>query len=201
MKMLPKISMFLAMLGLITFVACEKESNNVAPVQNLLNEAPLLSNVEVVDGRLKISSISALEENLKLIHSKQNLMMGFEEQFKDFVSAQQAFNSVSEEDIIKNGGDITLHKDYLSIVERDGEKYFEPVVDMVHLSYLVNKDGIIQIGDDVIKFTRNHLYKFNVSNMPDYKKFKDRLDLIPNVQKTPVTRTISSSDRWDVSNS
>ena len=197
MKMLLKISALFLALGGLTFVACKKE--NTEPTKASETAAyPLLEKVAVSNGRLKFESIQSFEKSVKSIHEKQNSLKGFESQFSDFVSSSQAFEAITEEDFEKQNGDISKFKNFAVIVEKDGEKYFEPVIDLAHLSYLINKEGLLQVGDDVYKFTYDNLYKFSEAQMKDYIQFKDRIDLMPNVSKMTITRKIETSERWDV---
>ena len=197
MKMLLKISALFLALGVLTFVACKKENTEPTKASEIA-AYPLLDKVAVSDGRLKFESIQSFENSIKSIHEKQNSLKGFESQFSDFVSSSQVFEAITEEDFAKQNGDISKFKNFAVIVEKDGEKYFEPVIDLVHLSYLINQEGLLQVGDDVYKFTRDNLYKFSEAQMKDYIQFKDRIDLMPNVIKTPITRKIETSERWDV---
>jgi hypothetical protein len=148
-----------------------------------------LDNVNVIDGRLAFKSEADWQAALDKIFKNQNSLNGLEAQFKGFTSQKQAQDNFTEADMIKTNGDLTPYQDFMVKNVRDGEIFFDGVVQSKLYAQLVNSEGLVQAGDKVYKFTPGFLYEFNVNDMASYRANKNNLIAITNVQKIDLNES------------
>lgn len=116
-------------------------------------------NVSLIEGRLKFKTMDVFKESIQEL--SKNKINKIKTTFPDFYSARDVFSN-----LIKN--EFVDYKDYPNIVievYKNDELYLEPIIDYDLLSYFVNENGIIQIGDQIYKLTYDKLYQTNVSNL------------------------------------
>jgi hypothetical protein len=219
MKKFLSLGVFILTLGLLTFVACKKEDVNtitandnpvlskkqtLATTTNLEPQGipPVLSQAEVVDGRLKFNSQDEFQEAVDILLASKKNLQGVEDQFTGFVSQQQAFANLTEASLVESGGAIEPYSTFAAIVEdEEGEKYLEPVVDSKLLRYIVNQDGLLQIGENIYKFNRDEVFVFDSGLLPEYQKYKNRLKgaKLNGFKMEKIERNHSDSkERWVV---
>jgi hypothetical protein len=153
---------------------------------------------------LSFLSQQHLISSLEIVKKNQNDLNGLKRQFPNFISLYQAFSNFSDEDFRNSNGNIKPFEDYVTIVMREGEKYFEPVVSGFLMSQLVNKSGIVFVGEEVYKFKYENLYIFDKKHFPEFINGNIPVEKIPNVKITPIVRSIITvtdkqlTPRWNV---
>ncbi len=175
MKMLPKISMFLAMLGLITFVACEKESNNVA-VPNTVSETSFFKGVSEKDGMLVFESeahIQMLTESMLQDRTKTTQQLN--EQFPKFRSNRIAYEQFMARTDLETltAESIKVNNHLICFIKKcDGDKYLQKSIDSYFLSSICNEDGFFQVDSVIYKITYDMVYQYDAQSRVEIKKDK-----------------------------
>ncbi len=187
-------------IGLATFfVACKKDSDYVASINSLT-----LEKVEVVNGLLKFNSHEDFGNSIKQMYENQHRLRRYGILLNSFRSQRECFLEFTKKNQEQEIGDLTPYKNCLTVMRINGEEYIEPLVDAVMLSYLVNQEGLIHIGQHIYKFTYDTVYKFHMDKLNDYPKYKEQMHLMPNIESKPILRTTSNSIgsgttlRWDI---
>ncbi len=180
----------------VFMVACQKDETTLATTVSPQNIT--LKGVTVVDGKLKFNTQEDFNEAIKTLHANKKKLENVENQFNGFVSARKAFAEITEESLIKSNGSIEPYKHVAAIVDVNGDKHLDPVVDAKYLAILANGEGLIQIGNTIYKFTRNYVYEFDAALMPQYESSKNNIELMQGTKKHPITRSNDvKDDRWD----
>jgi hypothetical protein len=195
-KLFSLAAFFSATLG-IFMVACQKEETptNTVNSENLVS----LKGVTTENGRLKFSTKNDFDTAIKQLNENSKKLSNFEAQFSNFTSARMAFAKIDEEALVKSNGSIEPYKSVASIVNINGEKHLEPAVDSKYLGILANEEGILQIENTVYKFSRDYVYEFDASLLPQYNNFKNNIEVTSGVKKHLITRSNEpQGDRWDV---
>ncbi len=192
MKTIIKFCCCLLLVGLLAGMnSCQKE-NLVNPSETGLNEdlqtTPTNAKIRVVDGRLAFDSMEDFQRTKETLNQSQDELESWEGQFAGFTSMRNAFDrlTVAESESIAE-----RIEDYpfATIIERDGEKYFESPIQNPIIKSMVNKESMIQIGGEVYKFTYNNQFKASVGNLADLKQATDTR--VPtSVTKQEIKRTI-----------
>lgn len=153
-------------LSLFLMVACQKEQD-VTPQLEEANQKvlPYLEGVELIENRLVFKSEDAYKSIQRLLREK-----GVDEeaiiknQFPDFISMEDAYNNISDEERLRIGesGDLTGYENLLRF-ERgtDGEISAEVNTEIFESRLLVNPQGIIQIGDNFWKIEYKNTYNLS----------------------------------------
>jgi len=153
-------------LSLFLIVSCQKEQTVLPQVDETSQKIlPHLEGVELVENRLVFESETAYENAQNLLREK-----GIDEgaivknQFPDFISMEDAYNNISEEERLRIGEERDL-TGYENIVRfergEDGEVSASLNTGIFESRLLVNPQGIIQIGDDFRKIEFINTYKLS----------------------------------------
>lgn len=205
MKKLFFSAQMFAAIGILFIFACKKDLTEIpTETETTLTLTPTLSNVTIKDGRLVFKTKKDFENALGIVFDYQKDLKGFESQFHGFISARQAFKNLTEADFVQSNGDITAYKDFATFIVQEGETFLEPVVDAIMISYLVNQEGLLQIGQEITKFTRDATYTFDESQLENYRQNPERLTSLEKVERKAINRSTADQKpeniqlRWDV---
>jgi hypothetical protein len=160
------------------------------------DEQKVQTPISVVDGRLVFESQEVFENQMKYLFENQDNLEGFENQFVGFTSSRQAFDNFTEEKYLAANSDMSSFKDYAILLEKDGEKYMEAVVDAELLSYVVNDKGLIQIGDKIHKYTYEKVYIFDVNQLAKFQA--NGINGLSDVKGYPIGRDIQLLAKQDI---
>jgi hypothetical protein len=160
--------------------SCQKDQSEVQEVIDL----PTMADVVYEDGRLKFSSQAAFDKATALVRDNWQHASGFEKQFKGFQSAKSAYKAYAS----SSEPDVNNLPEFITLIKfDDGETYARPSVDFQDISYLTNSQGIVQIGNDVLKYTYDNVYKTSASNISILANTKGTISN-PSVQVLPLSR-------------
>ncbi len=193
MKTIIKFCCCLLLVGLLAGMnSCQKE-NLVNPSETGFNEdlqtTPTNAKIRVVDGRLAFDSMEDFQRTKETLNESQDELEIWERQFAGFTSMRNAFDRLT---VTESESMAERIEDYpfATIIERDGEKYFESPIPNPIIQSMVNKESMIQIGNEVYKFTYKNLFKTSIGNLSDLKKATD--SRTPStVTKQEINRTIN----------
>lgn len=170
------LKLFAGMLfSLFLVVSCQKEQD-ILPQQEETNQKilPHLKGVELVENRLVFESEAAYQSIQSLLRGKDvDEEAIIKNQFPDFISMEDAYNNISEEERIRIGenGDLTGYENLLRFEKgEDGEISAEVNTGIFESQLLVNPQGIIQIGDDFRKIEYNNTYTLSKNQYDAFVK-------------------------------
>jgi hypothetical protein len=89
----------------------------------------------------------------------------------DFISFAEAYEAISDEDYLRiaqafwNNGSLAGFENLIAILPEDG-RHYEEVEVVAHplMRHLLNRDAMIQVGDQVQKYTFNHIVSVKASD-------------------------------------
>lgn len=172
-------NIFIVSLMVIFIISCDKKDYSVNQEEHFEIKA-LASNgflqvdfVKFQDGRLLFEDRESFDLFISTMQEHQHELDNFESHFLGFISARMAYDKFCEDYHQGVIQDFEKSKDYVILLESEGEQYFEQVVYPNLLSILFNKDGLIQIGDSVFKFMYDKIISTNISNLDYIKNFED----------------------------
>jgi hypothetical protein len=153
------------------------------------------NNIVVVDGILKFPTKELFDKTLSELYQiqlNQDALENWEKQYIGFTSMKKAYESISEEDIIKisETGSTKGYEGFLSIVGEDDKKQAVCNIDNI-MGHLFNKDGFVIVGDYALKATYYKMIKLNnfdasKSKLSD-QSFADSNNVeISNIRKTSI---------------
>lgn len=176
--------------ALFSFVACNKEE--------LVKATQTEEKIDLVNGRLKFSSRKAFDQLMGELSKQQTPkeLDKWEAQWPGFVSMRKAFNQITEQDIVKIATNGTKGYDgYLTLTGKGEDRETVRNVDNHVLATLVNKDGIVLIGDKAYKFRYGSIVKMNGYTDAKIAKFQDATATseADGVEVLPVKRKIMGS--------
>ena len=173
MKMLLRISIILAMLGLMTFVACKKEdsSSNIALPQNQVVETQFFKGVTEKDGMIVFEDEPSIQRffsdyNLKKGASIENL----KKQFPNFVSNYDAYENLMKSTNVEEINDRTFidYPNLVTITVEGSDKYVAQTISNA-LAFLVNVRGFFQVGNTLYQVTRDEMIEFDALTLKKRK--------------------------------
>jgi hypothetical protein len=176
----------LLMVGLILFLfACDKQEN--APSKSAADG----NEVRLESGALRFASEQAFESTLTTLQKNQSKLDAWEKKFSGFVSMRTAFNSITDRDIaiITSQGSTKGYDSFLTIIGEGDDKEAVMNVDDDLLATLLNKDGILYIGDALYKVNYRKLVKVS-----DFKSNKVDLSTLGSVTSSDQSRGITVAD-------
>jgi hypothetical protein len=119
--------------------------------------------IAVVDGRLRFATQEVYDRTVKFLMAHQNDLPTWEKQFRGYTSMRTAFESITTEQyeqmIEKNLFD--NYRNILSLVPSGSEKEVTINIEDHLVSTVVSNKGLVQIGTDVFKITRDKVIKFS----------------------------------------
>jgi|GEM_PF-4976812 len=163
--------------SLLFFFACERKENMPNPKDDLTVE----------DGVLRFSSIDMFEKTLSLLQKDQSALDEWEKRFPGFTSMRTAFNNLTEEDIVKisTTGSTKGYEGYLSLIGEGENREAVMNTDDNLLGTVLNKEGIVFIGEDMYKVTYQKLIKVG-----DYKANKNIIANLGDVTSSNLPKGI-----------
>lgn len=155
-KTLQRLGMVTVGLSLCLW-SCDKQDVNVQPNEATASIVPKVKekiDFYVVEGRLKFETVDDFKAALAKTSTLQEIEIW--EQQAGFTSLDEAY----KEFLSKNyEGLIPKEYDDVAkiIIDNDGGKSYEMGLTMPSLSVLVNRDGLVQVGEEVMKFSDENL--------------------------------------------
>lgn len=163
MKKFLKISLFLLLLIFIPY-GCQKSNEDIV---NATEEQIAMEGVSIEGGMVTFKSKDDFIRTIQYLRNTEisKNSIDYNELFPSFISSAEAFDALTEDDVIAEGGDIAKFQDYAIFIEKeDGDMYLEAVVDSKILGQIVNKNGFYKVGDKVIKATYDFDYEIEAAD-------------------------------------
>ena len=170
---------------------CQKEEKLIAAKDNVAKDNASLSEpITIVDGIMKFETKEDFLKTTVLLGKNggnTEEMDKWESQFesKRYVSSRKAFNAITKSDyeaMSKVGAIAPKFSKIINIVEKNDEKEVVRVIDSDILSTLVNKDGKMLIGDNLLEFEYTQYF-----TTKDYSKLSAS-NTIPERERKSITR-------------
>lgn len=149
-------------LGGTVLISCEKET---LPLQNSIKNFEY-DQFSVVDERLVFEDEVAFRKTLDDLYLSQEKLDVWENGIADYTSMRTYFETLAEidsEDLMNNLQEYMFT--FTLIEEEDGMKSMERNIYNDVIATLINKDGFMQIGKTVYRFTYDYFYSTDVSNI------------------------------------
>lgn len=175
---------FLVAICLVVFASCDK--GNVLEQKGEKSSLNSLKKLFAEDGVLNFATQKEFGETLEELSKNQKDLEKWEKKWEDsgFISLRRAFKDINEKDILKISKNENL-PDYSSfiVIEQDysGEKEAVRVISDPILATIVNKKGLIKIGNDMYKY-----YRDKVVIVRNYNESKSTYLTNPNIIKDEV---------------
>jgi hypothetical protein len=137
-------------LAVFILAACNKEEN-VLPKAGVENSKFEMLTIE--EDIVSFESMDDFSEFLGKANEDNEFLSEFKEKFSGFKSNFDAYEAIDEsqvEDILANP---EKYKSFAKIVEENGDKYLEPIIDDVNIRSVLNDAGFLKIAGKYYKFT------------------------------------------------
>lgn len=167
------IALFAISSSFYLLVSCKDQSSPTEP--ELSKQA---KKITVENGKLKFVDEAHFMETWALLRANQNKneLDNWEKQFPGFVSQRTAFDNLTEADVekISRTGSVKGYEDYATLIpDFDGvNKRLVKQIDGSAYSSLYNKEGLVIVGKDAIKYTRDKITKFENYKEEDFLRYK-----------------------------
>ncbi|SMG35172.1 hypothetical protein SAMN05661096_02309 [Marivirga sericea] len=146
---------YVLLLLVIVFASCNNEEN-VMPKTEAENSN--FEKIVIEEGIVAFESMDDFSEFLKNANTKDEFLVEFEKQFSEFKSNFDAYEAINESQVEEMLSNPEKYSAFAKIVEDNGEKYLEPIVDDVNIRSVVNESGIVKIGKKYYKFTYERVF-------------------------------------------
>ncbi|MBP5982500.1 MAG: hypothetical protein KA734_02170 [Fluviicola sp.] len=163
-----KLSFMLLLSVGFTMVACEKAENKKSEVSFRKEIANFETSDDLFNEIKKLREMS-LEDLKKYEESKGYLSFG---RHCDELYASIDFENIKTEDEYYDLAN--KNSDYLEIIEKDGEKYFEAKLATNPYRYVINKDNLFQCGVRIYKVFEDGVVSTHVSNKSKLMNFNPK---------------------------
>lgn len=178
----------------IGLMSCKNE-------ENLMMEQTSTNSKDVimVDGRLKFKNHRVFHRMIKDL--QENGIEKLASEFPDFKSMAQAFKELSDKDLIGNSNSAllkTYQYVYKTTFDNNGEKSIERAVTGPLLSSILNHEGLIQIGDNLLRMNDEKVLLTDIRYISELEIPKSKFVEEHKVINVPLQ--ISSSNarlKWD----
>jgi len=179
---------------LASLIGCQKES--MKDINGVTNSSSLLmEGVSFENGMVKFKTQDIFDQMLNYLGEMEisETDIDYDKIFPNFISSAEAFDALTEEMIKAENGDMTKFQDYAVLVKgEDGDNYLEPVIDSKIFGNIANKQGVYQVGDKVIKTTRDFDYVMKASDYFDGISTKELNSI---AKKHEIKRTENSDEK------
>ncbi|WKV10647.1 hypothetical protein [Marivirga harenae] len=145
----------LILLSVFLIASCNNEEK-VLPKTVVENTKFKMLKLE--DNIVSFETMDDFSEFLQKANEEEKFLAEFKEQFTGFKSNYEAYEAITAsqvEDIISNPA---AYESYAKIVENNGEKYLEPIIDDANIRTVLNEKGILKIANRYYKFTYETVY-------------------------------------------
>ncbi|NBB21377.1 hypothetical protein GVN20_18570 [Runella sp. CRIBMP] len=178
----------------IGLMSCKNE-------ENLMMEQTSTNSKDVimVDGRLKFKNHRVFHRMIKDL--QENGIEKLASEFPDFKSMAQAFKELSDKDLIGNSNSAllkTYQYVYKTTFDNNGEKSIERAVTGPLLSSILNHEGLIQIGDNLLRMNDEKVLSTDIRYISELEIPKSKFVEEHKVVNVPLQ--ISSPNarlKWD----
>lgn len=138
-----------------TLQSCKDATLEPVKLEPVKVEATTLENsVELKDGRLKFNSGKSLDKYIADLEKNNKTRKGYDVKVEGFKSVQEKYEELKKYDIGKaiKDGTIDKYSNILKItMDKNGIKDYDIAIQNHLLSAVLNEDGLVQVGDKVIK--------------------------------------------------
>ena len=129
-----------------------------------------IGKIDVMNGVLVFSDQQEFDNTLKELTNKDSEVLNkWEAQLLGFRSMRNAYNSITEQDMVKVGESKSLRgfDNCMTIIESNGEKEAVRIISSDAMATLFNKDGVVVIGKDAYKYKFEKIVKVLEANTLD----------------------------------
>jgi hypothetical protein len=174
MKKLLSLSVFMLTLGLLTFVACKKDTTDATTAQT---EAKLQSfqGVSLVGDHLSFEHDGYIQVFTDaMLKDKEGSIKRLEAQFPTFRSNRTAYQELEkkiEQDLITPEM-VGQYKHLITIVKENGEDVVEKTIDATVLATICNEQGYFQLENTLYHIDRNFVLEIDAKTGVEKKRTK-----------------------------
>lgn len=163
MKKLFKNTLILLLASIVVFSCQQKEA---LITNSQVSPKSLFKGVSVENGMVVFETEETFNEIVEFIYNNEvnKTHVDFNQLFPNFESSYEAYEALTEDNIVAENGDMSKFASYAFFFEgMDGEKYLQPVIDSKIFGNISNKDGVYKIGDKIVKTTYENDFIMNAS--------------------------------------
>ncbi len=171
------LSFLMVLAAIFVIFSCQKEEE-IALEKSSKKSVFNFEEVKLIDERLVFNSQKHFEEALSYLYEQQNQdgelykspRTILNDQIPKFESIHQAYENISEKEREKISATMNLsgYEDVVKFVEIDGEIHANPIIDDRIFSSLINKSGVLQIGEKYLKIANNSLFEMSSRQFKEF---------------------------------
>ncbi len=165
-------------LSFFLVTSCSKTDQNLNIEDTVTTKSQDFTNVESKDGRLIFKDEVAFKKTMQYLFEHQDDEFALDRAFANFKSYLKAYIELADKDFDR-------YEDYPNLVHFvdgfDGDETLEPVVRFELIKSVLNSEGILQIGDKILKYSDKFVYQTqNVKYLPllESSSYSSVLDLV-----------------------
>ena len=153
---------------LLPIIGIALVSNSCTTQENVSpQEVPILeSEIFEKEGRLVFKDVEVYEETRLMLRDNPEFQESWEKQFPNFTSMRAAYDNISElqwDRIYDNASNEGFENLVKLVWGEDREFVPERVVPLNYVATMVNHHGLVQIGDELYKYTQDYLLVGDIS--------------------------------------
>lgn len=176
----------IVLIGCLVLTSCQKENLTTA-------DASEFEHFTLKEGRLAFTDKAAYDRVKASLYANQEGIKEWEASLPGFVSLRTQFDHLLEKEktyLMQNAEHHNYH--YAIVQEKDDASMERTIINDV-LATMVNKDGFLQIGNTVYRFTYDQFYTTDVANI-ELLKHQQINSTNSNIVVTPIKRTYMVKD-------
>ena len=186
--------MFLTVFSILFIISCET-SKDLSPTTNL-QEQKTTEKVSISDGILQFATQKDFNDVMVMLSNNQKDLDKWEKQWQndDFISMRTAFNNINANDIEKVSKNHNL-PEYSSfvVIELDvtRDKEAVRVIGDPIVATMVNKDGLVKVGNNMHKYYRDKeviIKDYNKDKIGYLRNFDIKEDKEKGIEVGKITR-------------
>lgn len=168
---------------IVLMVSCTKQE---VSMENSASPQSAAKAIEVIDGRLKFANHDEFFKTLQELQKAD--LDSWVTQHKGFKSMSIAFREFETQNVMDTSDPTTLdtYKYVYKAVMRGEEKSIERAVTSSFLASMLNHEGLIQIGDNVLRINEEKVLSTKGANIKELDKENSRLVEEHLVEKIPI---------------
>lgn len=169
-----KVNFYLTLfIGMVMALSC-KENYEMEATSKITDTAN--QEVKLVNGVLHIPSLKHFRQITENLTKKRDKLDEFEHQFAGFISVRTAFSQLTDVDAekIATNGLTAQYKGYVSVIGEGETKEITRTITDPILATLVNREGLLVIGNTAHKFYYDKFYMSNLQNNASRIDFNEK---------------------------
>ena len=143
----------------IIFTACQENNQLNDNELNTLTEPEYFEGLQLVDGVFQFKDQERFSEFLTAANENVDFISEFKGAYPNFKSVDDKYNELTDDMKDELAINPNAYSNFVKIVEVDGEKYAEPIIEDKYIRSILNQEGIVKIGGEFTKVTYEKIYK------------------------------------------